>query len=184
VALKPGTEPAPIDGVARETSTHLATLRPYAIALAGNPVDAEDLIQETFKRALVSTRNGSRVRDARPYLHTVLRNVRWDQLRYERACVQVVPLADAEAQLVAPPTQHQHLEYRELCDAIRHLPEEQREVLLLVCFQDRSYRAAAALLDIPVGTVMSRLYRARESLRRLVQGRNVTEDGDGLDASA
>lgn len=78
-----------------------------------------------------------------------------------------------EAALTAAPTQFHRLHHADLLAALDRLPEEQRAVLLLVSVEDLSYADAAKVLDIPIGTVMSRLSRGRERLNRLLDGEAV-----------
>jgi RNA polymerase sigma factor (sigma-70 family) len=82
-----------------------------------------------------------------------------------------LPLDDAaDAALGRPASQEDQLKYSEVLDKVSQLPEEQRAVLLLVAVEDLSYAEAARVLDIPIGTVMSRLSRARERLLILMEG--------------
>jgi RNA polymerase sigma-70 factor (ECF subfamily) len=70
--------------------------------------------------------------------------------------------------MATPPSQEQSLEIRDLARALQLLPDPQRQVVLLVGLEGMNYKSVAAVLEIPVGTVMSRLHRGRESLRRLM----------------
>ena len=80
-----------------------------------------------------------------------------------------VPLDDSEdTALSRPPEQENALRYRDVVHAMQALPDDQRSVLLLVSVEDMSYAEAAKVLDVPIGTVMSRLARARERLRRSI----------------
>ncbi|HTP60551.1 MAG TPA: sigma-70 family RNA polymerase sigma factor [Burkholderiales bacterium] len=137
-------------------------LRRYARALAGDRSAADDLVQDTLERAWAKLHLFRPGTDLRAWLFTVMHNVHVNQLRAARPGA---PLEDEMPELAHPARESDGLELRDLDLAIRRLPPEQREVLLLVALEDMSYGEAARTLDIPIGTVMSRLARAREKLR-------------------
>lgn len=146
-------------------------LRRYARALVGNPSAADDLVQDTMERAwsrLASWRRGS---DMRAWLFGIMHNLRVDQLRRSRIATET--LDDNTPEQAAHATPADRLELRDLESALRMLPFEQREVLLLVGLEGLRYEEIALVLGIPAGTVMSRLARGRERLRALMEGRSV-----------
>ena len=145
-------------------------LRRYARALAGERSAAEDLVQDTLERAWSKFHLYRRGTDLRAWLFTVMHNVYVNQLRAARP---TVPLDDQMPELALPARETDTLVLRDLDAAIRRLPLEQREVLLLVALEDMSYEQAARTLQIPIGTVMSRLSRAREKLRAMMLGQPV-----------
>lgn len=142
-------------------------LRRYARALAGDRAAADDLVQDTLERAWAKLHLYRRGTDLRAWMFTVMHNVFVNQLRASRPGVQ---LEDDMPELSRPARESESLELRDLDRAIRRLPPEQREVLLLVVLEDMSYDEAARTLGIPIGTVMSRLARAREKLRSMLSG--------------
>ena len=142
-------------------------LRRYARALAGDRSAAEDLVQDTLERAWSKFHLYRRGTDLRAWLFTVMHNVYINQLRAAR---HGAPLEDEMPELARPARDIDMLVLRDLDAAIRRLPAEQREVLLLVALEDVSYEQAARTLEIPIGTVMSRLARAREKLRVMLSG--------------
>jgi len=142
-------------------------LRRYARALAGDKAAADDLVQDTLERAWAKLHLYRRGTDLRAWMFTVMHNVFVNQLRASRPGVQ---LEDDMPELSRPARESESLELRDLDRAIRRLPPEQREVLLLVVLEDMSYDEAARTLGIPIGTVMSRLARAREKLRSMLSG--------------
>ena len=149
-----------------EIAAHIPRLRRYARALAGDSHRADDLVQDTLERALVKFRLWRRGSDLRAWLFTIMHNVFINQLKSRREFA----LDEAvEAGLPSAP-QSDALELRDLDAALRKLPAEQREVLLLVGLEQLSYAEASKVLDVPVGTVMSRLSRGRERLRGLISG--------------
>jgi RNA polymerase sigma-70 factor (ECF subfamily) len=139
-------------------------LRRYARALTGERGAADDLVQDTLERAwnkLHLWRHGS---DLRAWLFTIMHNVHVNQVR-SRAAGPMVPLDDDAADAPVRPTQCDMLEVRDIDAALRRLPLEQRQVVLLIALERMSYEETAKTLGIPIGTVMSRLARARERLR-------------------
>ncbi|HEX5802240.1 MAG TPA: RNA polymerase sigma factor [Azospira sp.] len=146
---------------------HLPRLRRYARALTGDRHLADDLVQDTLERALARSalwRRGSKL-DA--WLLTIMHNLFVNQLR-ARARHATEALDDLPAEPAQRAQQGDALEVRDLQAALMALPVEQRSVLLLVTLDERSYEETARILDLPVGTVMSRLSRARERLRQLL----------------
>ena len=142
-------------------------LRRYARALAGDRAAADDLVQDTLERAWSKFHLYRRGTDLRAWLFTVMHNVYVNQLR----SAKIGAVLDEEMpELARPARESDGLVLRDLEAAIRRLPPEQREVLLLVALEDMSYDAAAQALGIPIGTVMSRLARAREKLRAMLAG--------------
>lgn len=146
----------------------LPRLRRYARALVEDRAGADDLVQDTMERAwqkLASWRRGS---DMRPWLFSIMHNLHVDQRR--KPVIPTVALDDEDA-LATPAYAPDRLVGYDLESALRLLAAEQREILLLVVLEEMTYEEVAATLGIPLGTVMSRLSRARERLRTLVEGR-------------
>ena len=146
----------------------LPRLRRYARALTGDSASADDLVQDTVERGWARIAQWRPDGDLRAWLFSIMHNLHVDQLR--RSPPPAVELADGD--LPCAPSAGP-LELRDLERALQQLPPAQREVLLLVALEDMRYEDVAATLDIPLGTVMSRLSRARESLRRLMAGKPV-----------
>jgi RNA polymerase sigma factor (sigma-70 family) len=142
-------------------------LRRYARALAGDRTAADDLVQDTLERAWTKLHLYRRGTDLRAWLFTVMHNVYVNQRRTARPSTQ---LDDDMPELSQPARDTDTLVLRDLDAAVRRLPPDQREVLLLVALEDMSYDEAARALGIPIGTVMSRLARAREKLRAMLSG--------------
>jgi len=145
---------------------NVKNLRRYALALVGDPSDADDLVQETMKRALTYAQNGQKIRDLRAYLFTILHNVRLDNVMRANRAGLVVSLTDTAIQIPCPASQEARVRCRELSEALYRLSDEQRAVILLVALEGLSYQGAAEVLGIPIGTVMSRLNRGRAALKR------------------
>lgn len=161
-----------------EIISYIPGLRRYASALMRNPVEAEDLVQECLCRAIARTRPWRSIRDMRAYLFTILHNLYVDKIAKRSRARDIVSDDLVEKKLVAMPSQIGHLEVLDLARALDQLSQEQREVALLVGLEGVSYEAAAKILGVPTGTIMSRLHRARETLRTLMEG-NIGADDDG-----
>jgi RNA polymerase sigma factor (sigma-70 family) len=144
-------------------------LRRYARALVGDRASADDLVQDTLERAWAKLHLYRRGTDLRAWLFTVMHNVHVNRVRAARA---TDPLEDDMPELAQRATQGDALLVRDLDRAIARLPAEQRAVLLLVTLEEMSYEDAARTLGIPIGTVMSRLSRAREKLRSMMLGQS------------
>jgi len=144
-------------------------LRRYARALTGERNAADDLVQDTLERAWTKLHLWRAGSDLRAWLFTIMHNVHVNQVR-SRGATPTLPLDEDMPDAPVRATQSDMLEVRDIDAALRRLPLEQREVLLLVALEHMSYQAAADTLEIPIGTVMSRLARGRERLRILLQG--------------
>jgi RNA polymerase sigma-70 factor, ECF subfamily len=148
----------------------------YAMALTGNSFEAEDLVQETYVRALKAIGRFRETGNARAWLYTILRNIRLSQVRQQRRRPKLVELDGAEctAELVMDTGQDPHARYvskmeaEQVRRALQQLPDEFREVILLREYRELSYEEIAGLLECPPGTVMSRLARARAKLVALL----------------
>jgi len=143
-------------------------LRRYARAMLGDRAAADDLVQDTLERAwsrLHQWRAGS---DMRAWLFGIMHNMRIDQLRRPGLPTHSIDADDFDVPTRA--TQNDQLELRDIESSLGQLPDEQREVLLLVALEEMSYGEIATALGIPVGTVMSRLSRGRERLRLIMNG--------------
>ncbi len=140
-------------------------LRRYARSLTGSPADADDLLQNTVERAMTRNRPGGQ--DLLKWLFRVCRNLWIDEVRARDvrrdAAERIRDQAPPPATL---PAREPGGALDDVTAAMERLAPEQREVLLLVAVEGFSYREAAELLDIPAGTVMSRLARARAALVR------------------
>ena len=152
---------------------HLVELIPrlqrYARALVGDRASADDLVQDTLERAWAKLHLYRRGTDLRAWLFTVMHNVHVNRVRAARA---TDTLEDDMPELAQRAAQGDALLVRDLDRAIARLPAEQRAVLLLVTLEEMSYEEVARTLGIPIGTVMSRLSRAREKLRSMMLGQS------------
>ena len=147
--------------------TALPRLHRFAINLTGNPADAEDLLQSTSERVLSRWRQFRTGTEFDRWAFTIMRSIRYNHSRSE-----AVRLGqgheDAAEKLVAPESQspERNKIRQEVFDTIEQLNKGQRDVMILVYVEGFSYDAAASILDVPVGTVMSRIGRARVKIAR------------------
>jgi RNA polymerase sigma-70 factor (ECF subfamily) len=151
-------------------------LRRYARVLIGNPTRADDLVRDTLVRAWAKRRLWRAGSDLRAWLFAVMHNVYVNQrilARHEAGNVSLdAGHVDGEAlQLGQPGNQQQRVEVREIVQLMERPPVAQREVLALAALEEMRYDEIAVALAVPVGTVMSRLSRARETLRRFATER-------------
>ena len=148
-----------------------ASLYRYARSLCGEPWEAEELLQETYKRALAAKRKPAAVEadEIRPWIFTIMRHAwlnerrrtsRWQEILLEDAAVD----SGEHAELAMS----RRLLVSEVRAAVDSLPVLWREAIVMREMEDLSYTQIAAVLGCPIGTVMSRLARARGALRRLL----------------
>lgn len=149
-------------------------LRRYARVLTGESTRADDLVQETLARAWEKRRLWAAGTDLRAWMFTIMHNVFVNQRALARRDARNVSLdGDDDAgpawQISVRPAQQTRVELLETLREVGRLPVDQRAVLVLAAVEEMRYEEIAAVLAIPVGTVMSRLSRAREKLRRATQ---------------
>ena len=144
---------------------HIPDLRRYARALTGDAWAADDLVQDTLERACARWQLWRAGSDLRAWLFTLMHNLFVDGARRAlRQAGQRVDVDDVPDELVAPAAGTEQALDLQRC--LLRLPPEQREALLLVSLQDLAYEDVARITGVPVGTVMSRLARARQMLER------------------
>lgn len=149
-----------------ELETCIPALRRYARALTRDADHADDLVQDCLERAIARRGLFRRAGPLRPWLFTILTNLHRNALRRRRRHGEMSDI-DAMPELGIPAPQPGHLALAELDRAIGTLPLDQKEALLLVTLEGLAYAEAAAILGIPAGTLMSRLGRARATLRQI-----------------
>jgi RNA polymerase sigma-70 factor (ECF subfamily) len=169
MSLTPNGSPVETAGI-----EHIDGLYIYALVLTRNRSEAEDLLQETYVRALGAMgrlRTGSNVKS---WLFTILRNIWFNQLRQQRVAKIVAMDGEESAMDIAETGKDPYafyvsrMEHEQVREAIQQLPLDFREVILLREFEELSYQEIATILGCPPGTVMSRLARARAKLRTLL----------------
>jgi len=141
-------------------------LRRYARFLARDVMQADDLVQECLVRTLDAQSVYDPSRSLKSWTFAIMHNLFIDGKR-SRNRTSVVEELSEDTTVPTAPAQEHNVNLLDMARAIDRLNDEQREVLLLVALEGLSYRETATILELPVGTVMSRLHRAREHLRRL-----------------
>jgi RNA polymerase sigma factor (sigma-70 family) len=150
---------------------HIPSLRRYARVLTGDAWTADDLVQDTLERACSKWRLWVVGSDLRAWLFTLMHNIFINQVRRslrQASAGTTVNVDDVESEMAAP--EAGATQALDLQRCLLRLPEDQRVVLLLVSLEDLSYEEVAKITGVPVGTVMSRLSRARSRLRELMDG--------------
>lgn len=138
----------------------------YAYRLTGSATEAEDLTQETFLKALI---HQGQLRDAtrvRPWLYSILRHEYLQRCRAAQQRGTMVSLEDCQPVTEEADGPPEHIDEERLQQGLLQLPEEFRTPVILTYWQDFRYQDIAELMGIPVGTVMSRLWRAKQWLKR------------------
>lgn len=142
----------------------IPSLRRYARGLVSDPDRADDLVQDTLERAWSRFSLWQRRSEVRAWMFGIMHNHFIDRVRAQRSRPED-SAGDDLPELPQRPQQTDGLEVRDLDRLLQRLPPEQREVLLLVSVEELSYQEVATITGVPVGTVMSRLSRARGRLR-------------------
>ena len=148
----------------------------YAMVLSRNRAEAEDLVQETYVRALKAMGGLRANSNLKVWMFTILRNVWRNQLRKQRTGPRIVELDKGESSLDPPAERSKDphsllvssMEREHVRVAIEQLPVDFREIVVLREYEELTYQEIAELLECPLGTVMSRLGRARARLRALL----------------
>jgi len=148
---------------------HIPALRRFASGLLRNGDRADDLVQDCLERAVRGWRSRQEDGSVKCWLFTILHNCFLNDRRRDGRRGAPASLDEAP-EPSALPDQHDRMEFLDVLDALDTLPDDQRAVLLLVGVEEMSYQDAARSLGVPIGTVMSRLSRGRERLRRVMAG--------------
>jgi len=156
------TEPAE-NSLSAQIVACLPNLRAFARSIANNPSRADDLVQETIVKALANLDSFREGTNLVAWLFTILRNHYYSELRSRRREVEDADGLHA-GRLVSQPAQISNLEMRDFQSALSELPDEQREALVLVGGSGFSYEDAASICGCAVGTIKSRVNRARKRL--------------------
>lgn len=145
----------------------LPHLRAFARSLAGDRDRADDLVQDAVLRALSAASQFTPGTNFKAWIFTILRNLYFNEFRRNRALLRPLEAADLEIHATAP-AQQAGLEFDDFRRAFSTLPAEQREALVLVGADGFRYEEAAAICGCPIGTIKSRVARARTEIERLL----------------
>ena len=166
---------APSEAAKDDLLAAIPSLRAFATSLSGSADRADDLVQETLTKAWSSMADFTPGTNIRGWLFTILRNTFYSQYRKRRR--EVDDAGRAAAALTTPPEQESHMDMIDLQNALQILPADQREALILTSASGLSYEETAVICNCAVGTVKSRVSRAREKLAELLQ-LNAEDDFD------
>ena len=162
---------------------HLPLLERYALVLTRDRDQARDLVQQTLVRALGAAATWRVGSDPRPWLLSILHNLHVSQARHEQVRRRHAETLAAElaatSPVAGPAPQDAQVELGQTLEAMLGLPEEQREILILSAVEGLTYLDIAQVLGVPLGTVMSRLSRARAALRAVLATRRARRPGGG-----
>jgi RNA polymerase sigma-70 factor (ECF subfamily) len=164
------------EAIRKQMTTLLPRLRRFAVSLTGNMADADDLVQDTVERALRNLHRWQPDTRLDSWMYRIAQNLWIDTVRARRVrqTTGAEPPEDA-AVFDGARAAEARLTFAETCRALAGLPEEQRAVVALVVVEGLAYREVAEILGIPIGTVTSRLARAREALAARVFGAGAVE---------
>ena len=161
----------------------IPNLRAFAISLSGNVDRADDLVQETVLRALANIDSFQPGTNMPAWLFTILRNLFRSEYRKRRREVKDATRMYAES-MKSQPEQGSRLEFEELRVALAQLPDDQREAVILVGASGFSYEEAAAICECAVGTIKSRVNRARNRLAELMSIEGLDDFGPDQETRA
>ena len=161
----------------------IPNLRAFAISLSGNVDRADDLVQETILRALANIDSFQPGTNMSAWLFTILRNLFRSEYRKRRREVEDATGMYAES-MKSQPEQASRLEFEELRTALAQLPDDQREAVILVGASGFSYEEAAAICGCAVGTIKSRVNRARNRLAELMSIEGLEDFGPDQETRA
>ncbi len=166
------TMDASIETIRNQIAAHLPRLRRFAVSITGNRADADDLVQDTVERALRNLHQWQQGTRLDSWMFRIAQNLWIDATRARRARANVVhdPEAAENVAVDGARDAEARLTFADTVRAIGELPEDQRMVVALVLVDGMSYREAADALNVPIGTITSRLARARLALAKRVFG--------------
>ena len=156
----------------KQLLSELPYLRRFARSLCGDAALADDLVQDCAERALKKSHLYDPTRPLRAWLFAILRNIYISGLRKNARHTIAKTVDDLEmGEDAVPPDQETGMSLALITDALDSLPTQQREIVVLISLEEMSYREAAEIVGVPIGTVMSRLSRARSQLHQILEER-------------
>ena len=152
----------------------LPRLRRYALSLTGSVTDAEDLLHSTIERVLAKADQFEAGTNLDRWVFRICKNLWFDEWRQRKVRGPTLDPSEAKHEPSSDGEAHAEniIQVQELSDALQQLQEEQREILVQVVIEGYSYKEVAEMLDVPIGTVMSRLARARAKLATILPNPN------------
>jgi RNA polymerase sigma-70 factor (ECF subfamily) len=166
-----------------ELLASVRSLRAFAVSLCGQPDRADDLVQETLVKAWSNIDSFQEGTNLQAWLFTILRNHYYSEIRKRRREVEDTD-GQYAARLATHPPQQGHLDLADFKAALRDLPDDQREALILVGASGFSYEEAAGICNVAVGTIKSRVSRARSHLAKRLKIESEADIGPDSTAEA
>lgn len=154
-----------------EIEDFIPQLRRYALALSHNPVAADDLIQESVARALMKSDLFNAGTNLRAWLFTIMHNIHISNTRRQKHIGMPIDPDIAAATLSTQPSQEAPLVMKALNKAMQVIPDSQRVAVIMAGVEGMSYEEISQHLDVPIGTIKSRVSRGRDALRKALHGR-------------
>ena len=187
-AQKERAESLPLDEPTREIESSsqitadllavIPNLRAFAVSLCGNIDHADDLVQETLVKAWTNIDSFAKGTNLRAWLFTILRNIYYSEYRKRRREI-ADPDGAFAAKLSTAPAQSGHMDMLDFRAALQELPDDQREALILIGASGLSYEEAAGICGCAIGTMKSRVNRARNRLAEMLSITSGKEYGHG-----
>ncbi len=159
-----------MNDLSQQLEPHIPALRRYAWGLLRNREAADDLVQDCLERAIAGWMRRRADTTTRAWLLAILRNTFLNDIRQRRRRGPHIEIGAADAQAGPDVPADRFLMARDALAALATLPGEDRSLLLLIGVEEMTYREAAAIFGVPIGTIMSRLSRARARFRTTVEG--------------
>ena len=167
---------SPSDALRSELMSAIPNLRAFAISLCGNATRADDLVQETLVKAWDNLASFEEGTNLKAWLFTILRNIFFSEQRKRKREVEDAD-GHLSARLAVHPEQHGHMDLSDFREALQKLPNDQREALILVGAEGFSYEEVASISGCAVGTIKSRVNRARRRLSQMLGLESAAEFG-------
>lgn len=168
------------DVIRREMLALLPRLRRFAYGITGSIDEGDDLVQATYERAIRYIDKWEPGTRLDSWMFRIARNQHLNNIRSRRIRGEHLTPVDPDDAVLATDgvrIMESHLEFEQVRRLVSRLPEEQRSILMLICVEGMSYKEVAELLELPIGTVTSRLARARIALREQLEGRASGDKG-------
>jgi RNA polymerase sigma-70 factor, ECF subfamily len=176
--------PAPVSAqIKADLIAVIPNLRAFAVSLSGNPDRADDLVQETLVKAWSNIGSFVEGTNLPAWLFTILRNIYYSEYRKRRREV-ADPEGTIAGRLSTAPAQNGHMDLLDFNSALQQLPTDQREALILIGASGLSYEEAAGICGCAIGTMKSRVNRARNRLAELLSIHSGCEFGQDSDWQA
>ena len=154
-----------------EIEEFVPQLRRYALTLCRNPTAADDLVQESIARALTKSHLFNSGTNLRAWVFTIMHNLNISNMRRQKYIGSPIDPDIAAATLSVQPTQELSVMVKALIKAMKGIPDTQRAAVMMVGVEGMSYERASEHLNVPIGTIKSRVSRGRDALRIALHGR-------------